>query len=1003
MKQMAISFGIGATLGAGFSSAFSKAGQNMDILNKHLSTLEKKQLETKEAMEKLNDSVDPQKFTKWAEELKKTENEINATKTQMSQLENSMKSNNQVLENLNTSYADSQNMVKILNSAYAEKKKKHDELKDVLQSEAEQISVTKNRLKELKESIEKTSDPTGKLKKEQENLNLSLATLQESYKKNKNSLNESSEALAKEKDALSRSKNEKKDLEKQINATTSANKKLSSEHSRLQNGLNKIEEAYKKNNAEHKNAQGNISKEKKELEELEKAYKSLESEIGRAKKARDLYSKSDSAKNKAEKLSSIGNKSLVGGAAGVALTANITKEAIGQQSAFAGVKRMFDFDSPEAEEEFKNQLNDLISKKKMAVNVEELYAGAASVGQSGITDKGEAMKIVELGVKGGIAMDMARDEAINNFVTLKKIFKLSFDELENFSDQINYLGNTTGAGAAELIDFTKRLGSIGTEAGVSKTATTAIGATIMDMGVKSDVAATGMKNLITAFTKGQFANEKETKIFNMLGLTPEGMAKNMQKDGEGALVDFFDRISKIKNKETQVSILQEFFGKESLTSASNIASSLDALKENLAKVKNPEKYKGSVDLEYQTGADTLENKLANLSANFNLQKGKLGETLFPEIEAMVGNINNLMDKISEFQKANPTTFSVLFKGLAYGSIALIAFGGVIKIASTALTGYSLYTKLAGIATEKAFGAKIIGTLGKAGAAFKTFGAGLLANPITWYVAAAVALAGAGYLLYKNWDKVSEMGKKLWNSMPAWGQNLVSAAVPMIGIVRVGKYIIDNWDSLMEKGAEVLAVITGFFKGIGENIEGFSEKFSTIRDGIFDSWGEKIEAWKNLFTGAIDAVVEKFNNSLAGKVINTGISFVKENILGEKKENIQEHPGNIPGFAKGGIVNSPTLAWVGEGGSSESIIPHDGSVRSKNLWEKTGQLIGAFNSTPNNSNFSDTINFTYSPVITAQDSKGVKEILEKDRMISLKEFEKHYDRMVNERKRRGHGR
>ena len=52
-------------------------------------------------------------------------------------------------------------------------------------------------------------------------------------------------------------------------------------------------------------------------------------------------------------------------------------------------------------------------------------------------------------------------------------------------------------------------------------------------------------------------------------------------------------------------------------------------------------------------------------------------------------------------------------------------------------------------------------------------------------------------------------------------------------------------------------------------------------------------------------------------------------------------GDIPQFALGGIVNSPTLAWVGEGGSSESIIPHNSSQRSLNLWEKTGRLIGAY--------------------------------------------------------------
>ena len=47
------------------------------------------------------------------------------------------------------------------------------------------------------------------------------------------------------------------------------------------------------------------------------------------------------------------------------------------------------------------------------------------------------------------------------------------------------------------------------------------------------------------------------------------------------------------------------------------------------------------------------------------------------------------------------------------------------------------------------------------------------------------------------------------------------------------------------------------------------------------------------------------------------------------------------FAEGGIVSAPELAWIAEGGFSESIISHDpkNRVRSKAIHDKTGKMLG----------------------------------------------------------------
>lgn len=50
---------------------------------------------------------------------------------------------------------------------------------------------------------------------------------------------------------------------------------------------------------------------------------------------------------------------------------------------------------------------------------------------------------------------------------------------------------------------------------------------------------------------------------------------------------------------------------------------------------------------------------------------------------------------------------------------------------------------------------------------------------------------------------------------------------------------------------------------------------------------------------------------------------------------------IPGYAKGGIVNIPQIAWIAEGGFAESIISHDPSqrVQQQKIWKDTGDKLG----------------------------------------------------------------
>jgi len=240
------------------------------------------------------------------------------------------------------------------------------------------------------------------------------------------------------------------------------------------------------------------------------------------------------------------------------------------------------------------------------------------------------------------------------------------------------------------------------------------------------------------------------------------------------------------------------------------------------------------------------------------------------------------------------------------------------------------------------------------------------------------LISLGSGVYKNWGSIAEVAGKVpgilstvTGSVGKMGVALLANpitwyAVAIGGVVAAGILLYKNWDTISEKSKE-----------LGLKIKEFMQP---VLDWLIGKWEKAAELGKKAFEIA-GAIKDK-----AGNVKNNVVGFFK---------------GIIPEFAEGGIVSSPTLAMVGEGRYSESIIPHDGgSQRSISLWQKAGDALG-MNSGAGSGGISSggTFHVTYAPVIHANDSSGVERVLQRDKT----DFEKVLRDIERDKRRRGHGR
>ncbi len=97
---------------------------------------------------------------------------------------------------------------------------------------------------------------------------------------------------------------------------------------------------------------------------------------------------------------------------------------------------------------------------------------------------------------------------------MRAAFKMTQPQVIALADQINYLGNTSPNKADKIMEVVQRIGAVGEVGGFASSSIAAMAASLTS--VEPDVAATGIKNIILALTKGESATKEQVEAFEKL-------------------------------------------------------------------------------------------------------------------------------------------------------------------------------------------------------------------------------------------------------------------------------------------------------------------------------------------------------------------------------------------------------------------------------------------------------------------------------------------------------
>ena len=290
---------------------------------------------------------------------------------------------------------------------------------------------------------------------------------------------------------------------------------------------------------------------------------------------------------------------------------------------------------------------------------EDLTRLAAAAGQSGKSfedlTQTDFLKDVAM---WGTAMDISADQAGNWAAKWEQSFNMNHDQVMEIADVINYLGNNYATTAAEIAESVNEAASMGQITGVDPKATAAIAASMQAMGVSADVTGTTVKRIYTNINKGSMATAKQQQAFARLGMTAEGVAKAMQVDGTGTLLNIFEAIGKLPG-EQKLSTLNALFGQWAIEGGAKVTQNLDLLKEMLAAVNDPSAWTGSMEHEFIIKATTPEAISTMLGSAVQALKADVGEAFLPAYKALGTSLIDFIQNI----RANPEQLDKLAESL----------------------------------------------------------------------------------------------------------------------------------------------------------------------------------------------------------------------------------------------------------------------------------------------------------------------------------------------------
>ena len=300
--------------------------------------------------------------------------------------------------------------------------------------------------------------------------------------------------------------------------------------------------------------------------------------------------------------------------------------------------------------------------------------------------------------------------------------------------------------------------------------------------------------------------------------------------------------------------------------------------------------------EFKEALEQSETGLAGV-----LEQLGLSEAQIATYSAKLGESSDVIQANADAHASTKTVMDKLkssFSDLAFANGAMIEkasmMAPIFMAAGPIMAGFS---GIMGILTPVVSAAKL---------AF--IGLNLSMGPIALIVLGITAAIAAGILIWQNWDWIIAKVGQIFEWLTGVYKSKLGWLLPAGPLIKAILFLKDNWKAVWDG-------IKATFKAVTDALVGTFRSVKETILGIWDGMVSGIKSAVNSVVGIINGFIRRINDI---KIRVPGVDIPLVGRVGGFSVGMPRIP-EIPTLAKGGIVNRPTLAMLGERGP-EAVVP-----------------------------------------------------------------------------------
>lgn len=373
-------------------------------------------------------------------------------------------------------------------------------------------------------------------------------------------------------------------------------------------------------------------------------------------------------------------------------------------------------------------------------------------------------------------------------------------------------------------------------------------------GVEADELASLMLTLQERAVNAANGEEGDIEMLKLMGISAKN-ARGELKNADSLLLELADRVKQMRDAGEMgkaAGIMNQLGGEE----GARLLDLLQNGRSGLLAMRREARELGLVlaDDDVQASKD-FNFSLARVSATFRGMGLTLGKAFLPAL-------TTLLDKFQAWLKVQRDIVGAGFEAwverldldAVWASVerfftALGRLGGALQHVADLCGGWgNALTMLAAL-----LGGRLVLALWALIASVGQLGMALLATPVGWFLGIVAAIAGAAYLIYKNWDGIETYFRGLWEGVQAaFERSWLLGIVQALTSFHPARWVMDGIN-------ELVATLTGVdLYSIG------GQWIDSLLQGVKEGW-TKLTGWLGK---GVDAITGVFREDSASGAAGT---------------------------------------------------------------------------------------------------------------------------------------